>query len=182
MISVSLVLIAAALSVNSAPAPDGSAGPRYHHNPNTPDGSFSDKMDVFMDQQYRSSVVQMLQNINPANTIEGTVVAGQSKENPNYFFHSVQDAALTMTQVVRLYSNAADVKDIVNMRKYEGLLWNYVSRENANRKASSLSEPRFGVVRIFLPFLIYLFPHFHNLILINQTHLLGWLLIHRRLV
>ena len=57
---------------------------------------------------FQSSVDKLLDNIHPAGTVSGVVVASPSKANPNYFFHWVRDAALVMNTVFDLFLREQD--------------------------------------------------------------------------
>ncbi len=49
------------------------------------------------------STQRMLANVSPADAAPGAVVASPEKYAPNYYFHWVRDAALTMDTVLALY-------------------------------------------------------------------------------
>ncbi len=59
----------------------------------------------------KTSTSFMMRNISAPGTAKGSVIASPSRENPNYFYHWVRDAALTMDVVLSLYERATDPKE-----------------------------------------------------------------------
>ncbi len=79
---------------------------------------------------------KMLLNISPADGARGSVAASPSKENPNYYYHWVRDAALTMDVVERF-----DEKNF-------NLMMDYVEFSRQNQKINTLTglgEPKFNI-------------------------------------
>ena len=84
-----------------------------------------------------------MENISPEDGHPGAVLASPSRDNPNYYFHWVRDAARTMRTLVALDS----------LEEYEPLLAptleRYVSfskiNQNTPTKSNSLGEPKFYV-------------------------------------
>ncbi|SIO26811.1 Astacin (Peptidase family M12A) [Singulisphaera sp. GP187] len=78
----------------------------------------------------------------------GAVIASPSRSNPNYYYHWVRDAALTMDVVVSLYADASDAS---TRRHYLELLTRYVNLslglQVTNNLSTALSrgvgEPKF---------------------------------------
>ena len=54
--------------------------------------------------QTLASKEKLLQNVSPLDALPGTVVAASSRDNPNYYYHWVRDAALTMLTIEKLAS------------------------------------------------------------------------------
>ncbi len=85
---------------------------------------------------------RMLKNISPADAVPGVVVASPSKDNPNYYFHWIRDASLTMDQVVFLYANSREAKRAT----YQGMIEDFVAltlRQQKNPGKEGLGEPRY---------------------------------------
>ncbi len=86
----------------------------------------------------------LLQNISPADTIPGVVVASPSREHPNYFFHWIRDAALVMDVVVKRYAySQGEEKAYLSER-----LLNFVKLTKRNQSTPNSSngpgEPKFN--------------------------------------
>jgi len=86
----------------------------------------------------------MLQNISPRGAAIGAVVAATSTERPNYGYHWIRDAAITMNTVLSL-----PVFD-----GQENLMWDYVYFSRRNQltdnpsgkfNAGGLGEPKFNL-------------------------------------
>lgn len=59
-------------------------------------------LDQWSEWQAKLAQEKLLQNISPADAVPGTVVAASSRENPNYYYHWVRDAALTLLTIQKL--------------------------------------------------------------------------------
>lgn len=105
-----------------------------------------ESLEAWLQRQEAISVQAMLRNISPAGTRQGVVVASPSRHNPDYFYHWVRDAGLTMDVVVDLYASARTTRE---KRRYYDLLMDFASfsRENqlSTRFAGDLGEPKFFV-------------------------------------
>ncbi|MBC7743217.1 MAG: glycoside hydrolase family 15 protein [Bdellovibrionaceae bacterium] len=66
---------------------------------------------VWIQLQTKISTDRMMQNISSAGTVPGTVIASPSKNSPNYYFHWIRDASLTIDQVVTLFKNSKTVNE-----------------------------------------------------------------------
>lgn len=92
------------------------------------------------------STERLLDNIGPEDAHPGAVVAAPSRQDPDYFFHWVRDAALVMDTVISLYESTENqpLKD-----RLERILFHYVdlSRQNQTSETPSgdrgLGEPKF---------------------------------------
>jgi glucoamylase len=97
---------------------------------------------------------QLRDNINPTGTQPGVVVASPSKSDPDYWFHWVRDAALSMDIVLTNYKKAEDLEV---QKSLENLLINYIDFSKRNQVTSNptgqkedstfrlLGEPKFNV-------------------------------------
>lgn len=97
------------------------------------------------DQAERSRIL-MLQNISRPDTRPGVVVAAPSKQNPNYYFHWIRDAALTIKTVVDLYNLSPDPSE---KKVYGKILRDFVDFSRFNQLTPNRSggpgEPKFNV-------------------------------------
>lgn len=88
---------------------------------------------------------KIAQNISPAGTATGVVIASPQKANPDYFRHWIRDAALTMQVVLDLSLHA---KTKAEKNSWEKLLrdFTFFSRQNQLTKSiAGLGEPIFEV-------------------------------------
>ncbi|MGE0616714.1 MAG: glycoside hydrolase family 15 protein [Bacteriovoracia bacterium] len=95
-------------------------------------------------KQRAISTQRLLQNIHPQDARPGVVIASPSRENPDYYFHWVRDAALTMDTVADFYDDASGDQK----QPYLDLLLDFagLSRENQlTPTLSGLGEPKFYV-------------------------------------
>ncbi len=94
---------------------------------------------------YSKSLNYLIQNIQPAGTAKGTIVASPSKANPDYWFHWVRDAALVMSAIIDVAQRTNDYQT----KKYlYSLVDNYIYRVKENQKAAGfwgLGEPKYNV-------------------------------------
>lgn len=51
------------------------------------------------------STRKILENISPDDGLKGSVIAAKSRANPDYYYHWVRDAALTMTALIDAYQS-----------------------------------------------------------------------------
>src|SRR4051812_43129280 len=64
-------------------------------------------LDDWLKNEERISIRAVLANISPPDAVRGVVIASPQRENPDYYFHWVRDAALTMNVVVALHESAS---------------------------------------------------------------------------
>lgn len=88
----------------------------------------------------------MMANISPRGTALGVVVASPSRDNPDYYYHWIRDAALVMGSVMSLAENSAATKEQMSL---EDLMWDYVRLSRRNQttpnRSGGLGEPKFDV-------------------------------------
>ncbi|RUP42781.1 glucoamylase [Jimgerdemannia flammicorona] len=87
---------------------------------------------------------KMYANIQPSGTVSGCVIASPSKSNPDYYYHWVRDAAMTMKVVVDQYNTTrAGDSTLVSMLK------NFVTFSRTGQteytRCGCLGEPKFHV-------------------------------------
>ncbi len=87
--------------------------------------------------QKKVSEEQILANISPKGTLAGTVIASPSRTNPDYYYHWIRDAALTMLAIQELGFGAPEalLKDFLNITK--------IHQDNSGN--GNLGEPKYLV-------------------------------------
>lgn len=106
--------------------------------------SFASTTKILDKINYGNSLQYLLENIEPADTVKGTVVASPSRANPDYFYHWVRDAALVMNTVL----NVAKQETPEKKAELYGVLYRFVERVQTNQNASgfwNLGEPKYNV-------------------------------------
>jgi glucoamylase len=97
------------------------------------------------------STAKLLANISPAGAVPGVVLASPSRENPNYYFHWIRDAGLTMEVVFSLYERSGTKSQ---KARYKQLLQDFVAFSRMNQLSNTpsggpgtggLGEPKFHV-------------------------------------
>jgi glucoamylase len=100
----------------------------------------------------RSSYKGVFNNLNDTNIRPGAVIASPSRQNPNYYYHWVRDAGLTMMELVQMYRLPLRVDRKVYL---EQRIWNWIRFENQNQYIASthsnLGEPIFTVTGEIYP-------------------------------
>lgn len=85
---------------------------------------------------------KIFENLNEKHASAGIIIASNSKENPNYFYHWVRDAAIVMKSLVKYYiQNKADNDKIFKQ------IVNYIEIETHHQKLDTLTglgEPKFN--------------------------------------
>jgi len=112
---------------------------------------FADSRTEWVSQQESQSWERLLQNVAPAGTTPGTVVASPSREAPNYWFHWVRDAGLVLDQVV---SRRIRSQSTAEAQKLDQILWDFTQLSRKQQKTPNRSgaadqrgigEPKFEV-------------------------------------
>lgn len=87
---------------------------------------------------------RLKQNISPAGTSKGVVVASPSKKDPDYFYHWVRDAAITMEVVCTRYLRATSSSE---KNQLERMLFDFADFSLKNQSVTTPSggpgEPKF---------------------------------------
>lgn len=105
----------------------------------------------------RRAVGWMLENISPPGAAKGAVAASQQRANPNYWYHWVRDASLTMMVIADLYRRYAvayrharseDERRTMaaERQRYFGLLLDFTHlsrRQQQSDAPAGLGEPKF---------------------------------------
>lgn len=94
---------------------------------------------------FTTAISKMEANISPSDGERGAVLASPSRNNPNYYYHWVRDAARTMGEIAKLNTDdSVAVKD-----EYYQRMIDYVEFSKINQTtptvSNSLGEPKFYV-------------------------------------
>ena len=104
----------------------------------------ADQLNNWLDHQIDVSLDSIDQAISPEDGALGSVMASPSRSKPNYYYHWIRDAALTMREVFEWRDSAKE-----SSRK---MLLNYVNFSRSNQKTTNpsgdmrdrgLGEPKF---------------------------------------
>jgi glucoamylase len=102
-------------------------------------------LDGWLALERNVALQKMEANISPPGAAPGAVAASPSRQNPDYFYHWRRDAALTMQEVVTLYSQASDP---AQKQQYFKMLTDYAAFVKKTQSASALTglgEPKFNM-------------------------------------
>lgn len=98
-----------------------------------------------LDQKVRSQN-RMIWNLSPAGAASGVIIASPSRQNPDYYFHWVRDAAITFDQAIQIYRENPDFHIRAKMRNF---IFDYMALnqriQNDTRALTGLGEPKFWV-------------------------------------
>jgi glucoamylase len=122
------------------------ASPVPYAAPNGFSDDITSYLSVTNDSQAGISKFRMFVNINVPGAANGTVIASQSRSDPDYAYNWVRDAALTMDTVFELYAAAS----VPSARSYyETILFQYAQaragEQNDPGLMTSLGEPKFNL-------------------------------------
>ncbi|KAK6532540.1 glycoside hydrolase 15 protein, variant 2 [Arthrobotrys megalospora] len=135
-------------SLNLAVEPSGPPPPSPPEEPKPyarPQGFSSDISDWMATSATQAGISKkrMFDNISPEGAVKGLVTAAQSRADPDYWYHWIRDAALTMDVVVMLYEAASPQKKGF----YEERLFWYakasIDEQNDPTAITGLGEPKF---------------------------------------
>lgn len=101
----------------------------------------------------RSSYMGVLRNLNNPNIAPGAVIASPSQQSPNYFYHWVRDAGLTMMELIELYQLPLkpERKQVIEQHIKNWIQFE-VRNQNIALARSNLGEPIFTVAGDIYPF------------------------------
>ena len=102
--------------------------------------------DQWLEFERNAATNGLLRNISPKDGNPGSVIASPSRNNPNYYFHWVRDAALITDVIVQLYQKEEDQ----NRRQvYEDMILSTIhfsrSIQLTPNKSGGLGEPKFNI-------------------------------------
>ncbi|KAF3937920.1 Glucoamylase [Dactylella cylindrospora] len=125
------------------PPPDPPPDPTPYADPQGFSSDISDYLRISKSTQPGICKTRMFDNISPVGAVKGLVTAAQSRAEPDYWYHWVRDAALTMDVVVMLYEAASRSKKGF----YEQRLFWYAQasadEQNDPTAITGLAEPKF---------------------------------------
>lgn len=99
----------------------------------------TDDLEAWMAGEAHLASTRLSDNISPAGTRRGVILASPSQKDPNYYYYWVRDGAMVMRAVYDSYE-AGDLLALTQMRDYVQF-----SRENQIAASANLGEPRFNV-------------------------------------
>lgn len=105
----------------------------------------SNTFEPWLNKQLSISQVKLIEAISRPDAAEGVVIASPSKEKPNYYYHWVRDAGLTMDVIVEMY-NRTENQDL--KIKLEQKIKKFINFSKKNQSADALTglgEPKFYV-------------------------------------
>jgi len=100
---------------------------------------------TWLQAEQKIALFKMFNNISPAGSAPGTVVASPSRTAPNYYFHWIRDAALVMDTVVTLYQTATNDD---SRNRYRQALDQYTAFSRGNQTTltrAGMGEPKFNM-------------------------------------
>jgi glucoamylase len=103
-------------------------------------------------EMLRSSYTGVFTNLNNPEVASGVVIASPSRQNPNYFYHWVRDAGLTMMELVQLYQLPLkpERRTYLEQRISRWIEFE-VRNQNTALSRSNLGEPIFTVTGDIYP-------------------------------
>ncbi len=105
--------------------------------------ALADTTTQWIERETRISCQNLFLNISPPGTSRGAVVASPSKVAPNYFFHWIRDAALTMDAVLGTDARATSESERARIRT---AMLEYVDFSRSNQLGGSVpGEPKYEV-------------------------------------
>jgi glucoamylase len=103
-------------------------------------------LEKWLPLQEKIALKNLVRNISPPGTVKGAVVASPSKQDPDYWFHWVRDAALVMSFIVEQYTVTTNSEQ---KGFYLDLIWDYIQFSKTNQLTANPSggpgEPKFNV-------------------------------------
>jgi glucoamylase len=97
---------------------------------------------------FRSSFSHIMENLSHSGVPAGAIIASPSQNSPNYFYHWVRDAGLTMMQLVDLYTSPLpnDTKIALEHKIYDWIAFEQKLQRRAGGSSDwQLGEPLFTV-------------------------------------
>ncbi len=101
-------------------------------------------LETWIQLETKVSIDRMMKNISPAGALPGTVIASPSNNSPNYYFHWIRDASLTIDQVVTLLKNSRLSEQAIYAKRIEEFI-HLSTFQQQNPGAEGLGEPRYLV-------------------------------------
>lgn len=106
--------------------------------PDSPTRSWLKHIDTF-------SLNKIAENISPADAEVGAVIAAKTKANPNYYYHWVRDAGLTIDALISVYKTTTDAQQKNLIRKKINEYIGFSAKIQNTNTITGLGEPKFNV-------------------------------------
>ncbi len=106
--------------------------------------------DIWLERELAFSIPRIFRNVSPADARPGAVIAAQTRNNPNYYFHWVRDAALTMEALIDRYNYNVKV-GAIHTQEQQALkrkmmeYFDFSEHIQNLRTIEGLGEPKFNV-------------------------------------
>ncbi len=100
---------------------------------------------LWLEEEANLSISRILNNISPSDARPGAVIAAQTRHEPNYYYHWVRDAALTMEAVISEYRTRTDANDRNILRQKLMEYLNFSEHIQNVSTLTGLGEPKFNV-------------------------------------
>jgi len=101
--------------------------------------------DKWITSHYKKSKALLSQNISAKNTAPGTVLASPSRNEPDYYYHWVRDAGLTMSALVDTWSVSTDASEKQKIQQNLYDYWRLTLRHQTQNTLAGLGEVKFYV-------------------------------------
>jgi glucoamylase len=104
------------------------------------------KTRIWLKENGSFSLDKILENISPTDGAPGAIIAAKSKSNPNYYYHWVRDAGLTVDSMINMYrSSTSNLKqqELISEKIFEYL--EFSTNIQKLKTLSDLGEPKFNV-------------------------------------
>lgn len=104
----------------------------------------------WLHRELEIAVPKIFRNVSPADARPGAVVAAQTRSNPNYYYHWVRDAGLTMEALLDRYLSNAQ-KNVQNSQEQQLIrqklieYFEFSQYTQSVQTLSGLGEPKFNV-------------------------------------
>jgi glucoamylase len=98
---------------------------------------------LWLNTQADFSTNKIIENISPSDGLPGAVLAAKSRVTPDYYYHWVRDAALTMIAMNDVYRTTENVE---TKNKIRQLFFDYTNfSSHIQNRVHNLGEPKFYV-------------------------------------
>ncbi len=103
----------------------------------------ADDFSQWLKQEKETSFRNLHRNISPEGAAKGCVVASPSKSSPDYFYHWVRDAGITMDVVVTQYKLGLDQNNFLESRLFDFIDFS-LKNQNTPNLSGGPGEPKFN--------------------------------------
>ncbi len=101
----------------------------------------SESLDAWLVSERSVALQKMLANVSPAGAAPGSVAASPSKQDPDYWYNWKRDAALTMSELVRLYQSSSGPAKQDYLKKLNDYAA-FARREQTAPSQAGIGEPK----------------------------------------